>query len=90
MGDMYSGDFMELSELASRIGVKSIIISSINNDYLKDHFTVIVNDDILVDLMGKTYTFIPLSSNGVGKQLSTASVRKIFDLIREEMKGKTV
>lgn len=49
---------MELQELAKRIGVKNILVSHINDMHYKDNITIIVNDDIALNLVGKTYTFI--------------------------------
>ena len=61
---------MELKDLANKIGIKNVIITHINNYHYKDYMTVIINDDLVVNLVGKTFTFIPLTENGINKGIS--------------------
>lgn len=77
---------MELSELAKKLGVKNIIVTTINNYAYKDNYTVVISDDLVLNLTGKTFEFIPLTQNGINKRISNDAVRKIFDAIREELK----
>ena len=81
---------MELKDLANRIGVKNIIVTHINNLHYKDYVTVVINDDLVVNLVGKTFTFIPLSESGINKGLTSKSARNIFNTIRKELEGKTI
>lgn len=80
---------MELKDLATKIGVVNIIVSHINSDYYKDNITVIINSDCVMNLVGKTCSYIPLTVHGVGKELNMSSVRKILDAIRAELKDKS-
>lgn len=80
---------MELSDLASKIGVKNILVSHINNNYWKDNITVIVNDDLLFTLVGKTISFIPLSKNGIGKELRKDSYANILNKIKLELRKES-
>lgn len=81
---------MELKDLAKKIGVKNIVITHINNYHYKDYMTVVINDDLVVNLVGKTFTFIPLNENGIRKGLSNKDTRNIFNAIRKEMEGKNI
>lgn len=73
-------------ELIKKLGVKDIIISSYNHEYYKDNITIIINDDIAMHLVGKTYSFIPLTENGIHKELTKESSKKILKTIEEELK----
>lgn len=77
---------MELVELAKRVGAKNIIVTHINNYAYKDNFTVVINDDLVLNLTGKTFEFIPLTENGINKKIPNDAIRKIFGAIREELK----
>ena len=79
---------MELQDLAKKLGVKAIIVSHFNDMHYKDHITIIVNDDIAIDYMGKTYAPIPLTVNGIDKSINTSSMRKTLDAIRKELADK--
>ena len=81
---------MELKDLANKIGIKNVIITHINNYHYKDYMTVIINDDLVVNLVGKTFTFIPLTENGINKGISNKNIREIFNFIREELKDKII
>lgn len=79
---------MELQDLAKRIGVKNILVSHINDMHYKDNITVIINDDIALNLVGKTYTPIPLTANGINKSINTSAIKKILDVVKKELDGK--
>ena len=79
-----------MEELAKRLNVKNILVTHINNDYYKDDITIIINDDLLINLVGKTFSFIPLSENGIGKRIPSSSVSAILNAIRKELNGKTI
>lgn len=81
---------MELKELASKLGVKNIVITHINNYHYKDYMTIVVNDDLVINLVGKTFSFIPLNSNGINKGISNKNTRDIFNEIRKELVGETI
>ena len=81
---------MELKELAKKIGAKNIIVSHINNLHYKDCITVVLNDDIVMNLTGKTFEFIPLNENGINKGISNKNAKEIFSLIRKEMENKCI
>jgi len=79
---------MELKDLASKIGAKAIIVEHINDMYYKDSFTVVINDDMVMNYVGKTYTFIPLTMNGVGKTLAKGNITKLIAAIKDELKNE--
>ena len=79
---------MELKELAQKLGIKNIIVSHFNHKYLKNYITIIINDDLAINLVGKTYTFIPLTTKGVDKQIARKSVMDTLHLIEIEMNKK--
>lgn len=79
---------MELKDLAKRIGVINIIVSHYNHISYKDHITVIVNNDLVLDLVGKTYSVVPLTANGIDKSINTGAIRKILDAIKKELADK--
>lgn len=81
---------MELKELANKIGVKNIIITHINNYHYKDYITVVLNEDLVVNLVGKTFTFIPLNEKGINEGLSNKDIRNIFNAIRKELEEKSI
>lgn len=80
---------MEMRELASKLGVKNIVVSHINSDMYKDVYTVVINDDLVMTFTGKTYGFVALTENGVGKELNRSAVTRILDSIRSELKDKS-
>ena len=80
---------MEYTDLANKIGVKNIIVSHINSDHYKNVITVMVNDDLILYLVGKTMHFIPLTKNGVGKMLASSSANKILNRIEEELRKES-
>ena len=79
---------MELQELAKKVGVKNIIVSHYNDMHFKDNITIIVNNDILINLVGKTYSTVPLTTNGIDKTINTSSLRKLLDTIKTELADK--
>lgn len=81
---------MELKDLAEKIGVKNIIISHINNLHYKDSITVVLNEDIVMNLVGKTFCFVPLNEKGINKGISNKNARLIFEKIRKEMEEMSV
>lgn len=81
---------MELKDLASKLGVVNIIVSHINNDYYKDSFTIVINNDLVMNYVGKTYSFIPLTGDGIGKALTTSSVKMFIERIKDELKEQSL
>ena len=81
---------MELKDLAKKIGVKNIVVTNINSYKYKDNITIVINDDLVISLVGKTFSFIPLTINGVNKGLSNACVRNMFDTIKKELKEESI
>lgn len=79
---------MELQELAKKMGVKNIIVSHYNDMHFKDNITVIINNDLLINLVGKTYSTVPLTTNGIDKTINTTSLRKLLDAIKTELADK--
>lgn len=76
---------MEMQDLAKKLGVRNIIVSHINDGYYKDNITIIVNDYLLVSFIGKTYTTIPLTKDGIDKDINSGALRKIIDRIKKEL-----
>lgn len=79
---------MELQDLAKKLGVVNIIVSHYNDMHFKDHITIVVNGDIILDLVGKTYSVIPLTANGIDKTINTGAIRKTLDAIKKELGDK--
>ena len=79
---------MELKELAEKLGVQNILVTSYDSMTYKDNITVIVNDDLLFHLVGKTVSFIPLSKNGINKSIKMNVVKEILDSIKLELSKK--
>lgn len=79
---------MELQDLAKKLGVKAIIVSHFNHVSYKDHITIIVNNDLAIDYMGKTYAPIPLTVNGIDKSINTSGIKKVLDAIKKELADK--
>jgi len=79
---------MQLKELAQKLGVKNIIVSHFNHNYLKNCITIIVNDNLAINLVGKTYTFVPLTEKGINKEIAKKSVLDTLRLIEKEMKER--
>lgn len=80
---------MELKDLANKFGVVNIVVSHINSDYYKDSITVVISNDLVMNYVGKTYSFVPLTENGINKQISSASVGKVLDAVKAELNGKS-
>lgn len=80
---------MELKELASTIGVKNILVTHINSTHYKNFITVIVNNDLAFNLMGKTIYFIPLTKEGIGKELSSKGYSSILNRIKLELRKES-
>lgn len=80
---------MELKELANNIGVDNILVSHINSNYYKDCITVIVNSDLAFTLVGKTVSFVPLTKNGIGKELNNKSYVNILNRIKLELRKES-
>ena len=79
-----------MENLEKKLGVKKILISNINNDYYKDTITVIVNDDIAIHVVGMKYDMIPLTENGINKELAPKTVKQILHAIKDAYEGKTI
>lgn len=81
---------MELKELANKLGLKNIVISHINHSYVRDEITLIVNDNLIINLVGKTYNNIPLNKNGIDKTIEKNKVLYILRKVKNELKGVTL
>lgn len=81
---------MELKELAGRLNVDNILVSHINSGYYKDSITIIVDKDLVINYVGKTYTFVPLSMDGINKGISKKDVSTILNAIKIELKDKSI
>lgn len=79
---------MELQDLAKKLGVKNIVVSHINDMHYKDNITIVVNDYLVVNLVGKTYSIIPLTKDGIDKSVNSGALRKMLDAIRSELKDQ--
>ena len=79
-----------MTNLEKKLGVKKILISNINNEYYKDTITVIVNDDIAIHVVGMKYEIIPLTENGINKELQPKVVKQILHIIKEVYKGQII
>lgn len=77
---------MNLKDLANKMGVVDIFITHINNDFYKDYITIIIDDNILINLVGKTFETIPLSEKGINMHLQPSKVRQIINLVKSELK----
>ena len=80
---------MELEELAHKFGVKNIIVSHINNDYWKDSISVVVSDNLAFNLVGKTVTFVPLTKEGIGKEVSRKAYVSVLNAVRVELREES-
>ena len=80
---------MELNDLATSLGVKNIVVSHINSNYYKDDITIVINDYLVLNLMGKTISFIPLTIKGVGKELSRSYYVDILNRVKDRLKGES-
>ena len=80
---------MELKTLANSLGIKNILVTHINHSYYKDDITVIVSDNLLFTLVGKTISFIPLTADGIGKEISRSNYTRILNLVKETLKGES-
>ena len=63
----------EMEKLADKMGVKKIIISHFNNDKYKDFITIVINEDLVLNLIGKTIYYIPLTEKGINKKIQHAN-----------------
>ena len=73
---------MEMKDLAIKLGLKNILISTYNNVRYKDEFTIILNDYLLIHLVGRTVAFVPLTIKGINKAIDMKSANKIIDTIK--------
>ena len=80
---------MEYKELAEKLGLKNILIRHINSDYYKDCITVIINEDLIMNLVGKTFSFIPTTEKGIKEELTQKSAANIINKIREELRKES-
>lgn len=63
----------EMKNLADKMGVKKIIISHFNSDKYKDFITIVINEDLVLNLIGKTIYYIPLTEKGINKKIQHAN-----------------
>lgn len=75
---------MELKELAKELGVKKILVVYCNNGYYKDNIVIIVDNNIIYNLVGKTYSKIPLTKKGITLDIKPKDIKNMLSRIREE------
>lgn len=76
---------VERKDLAKKLGVDNILVTYFAEPGFKTSLTVIINKDFLMDYVGQTYSFVPLTSEGLGQKLNRESVTKLLNNIKEEL-----
>lgn len=77
--------YVEKKDLAKKLGVDNILINHFEDLQYKNSFTIILNEDLALNYVGKTYSFIPLTANGLGKEWASRSVSELLNNIKEEL-----
>lgn len=81
---------MELKELAKKIGVKNVLITHYNSTMYKDFITVILTDNLIMNLIGKTVYFIPTSITGIDMEINKATQIKILNYIKDYLNSNNI
>ena len=76
---------VEKKELAKKLGVDNILVSYFSEPGFKTNLTVIIDEDFLMNYIGQTYTFVPLTAEGLNKKLGTMVVKNLLDTINDEL-----
>lgn len=76
---------VEKKDIAQKIGVENILVNYYAELGYKTSLTIILNKDLLLNYIGKTYSFIPLTGNGLGKKLSNKDVNELLDKVINEL-----
>ena len=79
---------IEKKELAKKLGVKNILVNYFDEMSYKDSMTIILTDDLALNYVGRTYSFIPLTATGLGKRIGGRDVNKLLTSIKEDLKTK--
>ena len=79
---------VEKKELAKKLGVDNILINYFADWQYKNNLTVFVNKDLLLHYVGKTYSFVPLTADGINKQLSKKDVNELLNKIEIELNNE--
>jgi len=75
----------EKKELAEKLGVENIFVESFGDYYYKDSFTILATKNIAVNYVGKTFSYIPLTKDGLGKCLDNSTTKNLLRKIKESL-----
>lgn len=77
--------YQEKKELAKKLGVENILVDHFGDYSYKDSLNIIVNKDLMINYVGRTYSYIPLTKEGLGKCVDSKATKNLLQKIKESL-----